>query len=211
MNSDVKKQKSKTSCAGIVLAGGHSRRMGRSKAHLPFGDELMLQRVVRLLSEVVDPIVVVGAPGQQLPPLPPDVAVTSDEVADRGPLQGLGAGLSALEGRCQAAYACSCDAPLLKPAFVARMIELLGDHQIAVPHVDDYHHPMAAVYRLEVLDDINALLGADRRRPIFLFETVRVRLVGREDLIDVDPDLDSLRNCNRPEDYEEALRVAGIE
>ena len=52
------------SIGGIVLCGGESRRMGRPKAWLPFGDELMLQRVVRILGEVVNPIVVVAAPGQ---------------------------------------------------------------------------------------------------------------------------------------------------
>ena len=61
----------------IILCGGKSSRMGRDKASLPFGPELMLQRVVRLLGEVVDPrkIVVVAAPGQSLPELPAGVTV----------------------------------------------------------------------------------------------------------------------------------------
>ncbi len=183
--------------------------MGRSKAHLPFGDELMLPRVVRLLAEVVDPIVVVGAPDQSLPPLPADVLITRDDVADRGPLQGLAAGLKALRG-CDAAFACSCDVPLLKPAFVRRMLELLGDHDIVVPHVDGYHHPLAAVYRLSVLANIEALLDADRRRPVFLFESTDTRIVERDELVGADPTLDSLRNCNRPEDYQSALAEAGL-
>ena len=50
----------------IVLCGGRSNRMGRDKATLPFGPECMLQRVVRLLAEVVElsKIVVVAAAGQ---------------------------------------------------------------------------------------------------------------------------------------------------
>lgn len=198
------------SAAAIVLAGGQSTRMGRSKAHLPFGDELMLPRVVRILGSVVEPIVVVRGNDQALPPLPPNVIVAQDEVADRGPLQGLAAGLTALAGKCEAAYACSCDVPLLKGVFVRRMIELLGNHQIAVPHVDDYHHPLAAVYRLDVLPRVTSLLDANRLRPIFLFEACRVRIVPREELIDFDPKLDSLRNCNRPHDYERALADAGL-
>ena len=53
--------------AGIVLCGGKSTRMGSSKALLPFGSETMLQRVVRLLGEVVSPMVVVAAVDQELP------------------------------------------------------------------------------------------------------------------------------------------------
>jgi len=190
---------------GIVLAGGKSTRMGQSKAHLPFGDELMLQRMVRILTQAVRPIVIVGAPQQELPSVPVAVEITRDQVADRGPLQGLAAGLHALEGKCDAAYACSCDVPLLRVAFVKRMIELLGRHEIAVPYVDTFHHPLAAVYRLGVLEQVNALLAADRRRPVFLFESADTRVVSQDELTPVDPNLDSLRNCNRPEDYEQAL------
>ena len=48
------------STGGVVLCGGKSTRMGQSKAMLPFGNELLLQRVVRILGEVVSPIVVVA-------------------------------------------------------------------------------------------------------------------------------------------------------
>src|SRR3954451_246386 len=94
---------------GIILAGGKSSRMGFPKALLPFGPELMLQRVVRLLSEVVSPIVVVAAPGQELPELPADIMLARDEREGRGPLEGLLAGLTPLVGRVDAAYATSCD------------------------------------------------------------------------------------------------------
>ena len=76
-----------TNFGGIVLCGGHSRRMGRPKLSLPFGNETMLARVVRVLSEVVSPIVVVAAVDQELPPLPSDVIVTRDKQPDLGPLR----------------------------------------------------------------------------------------------------------------------------
>ena len=60
---------------GIVVCGGQSQRMGRPKAWLPFAGELMLPRILRLLGEAVGPLVVVAAPGQDLPPLPEHVAV----------------------------------------------------------------------------------------------------------------------------------------
>ena len=46
---------------GVILCGGRSSRMGRPKALLPFGEETLLTRMVRILSGVVDPIVVVAA------------------------------------------------------------------------------------------------------------------------------------------------------
>ena len=192
---------------GIVLCGGQSRRMGQPKAWLPFGGEIMLPRVVRLLGEAVAPIVVVAAPEQDVPPLPAGVEVVRDEEKGRGPLQGLAAGLMALRGRADAAYLSSCDVPFLRPAFVRRLVELLGDHAICVPRVGDYHHPLAAVYRLGVADAVARLLAEDRLRPFFLFEAVPTRVVAAEELADVDPAFQTLRNLNTPEEYEAALRM----
>src|SRR3954449_10523799 len=103
-HSDVSPAMSNPRIGGIVLAGGKSTRMGTSKALLQFGPETMLQRVVRILGGIVSPIVVVAAPGQELPPLPPDVIVTCDEREARGPLEGLRAGLKALPATVEAAY-----------------------------------------------------------------------------------------------------------
>lgn len=191
--------------AAIVLSGGRSSRMGRPKAWLPFGDEAMLQRVVRLLSDVVRPIVVVAAPGQELPELPADVRIVRDEREGQGPLEGLRGGLQALVGQADAAYATGCDVPLLEPAFVRFMIEQLTDHEVAVPVDGPFHHPLAAVYRRNVLPHLDALLAAGRLRPVFLYEQVRTRRVSLDALRTVDPDLDTLRNLNHPEDYERAL------
>jgi len=197
-----------TATGGIVLCGGQSRRMGRPKAWLPFRGEIMLPRVVRLLGEVVAPVVVVAAPDQAVPPLPEGVAVVRDPEKGRGPLQGLAAGLDALRGRCEAAYLSSCDVPLLRPAFVRRLTDLLGDFSICVPHADGFHHPLAAVYRVEILETVQRLLAENRLRPVFLFESLPTRVVEAEELRDVDPALRSLRHLNTPEDYETALRDA---
>jgi len=191
---------------GIVLCGGQSKRMGQAKAWLPFGGEVMLARVVRLLSQVVSPLVVVAAPDQDVPPLPPEVPIVRDEEKGRGPLQGLAAGLAALQGQVDAAYLSSCDVPFLRPTFVRRLIDLLGEHAICVPRVGEYHHPLAAVYRVEVVQVVNRLLAEDRLRPVFLFDAVPTRVVEAAELADVDPSFQTLRNLNTPEDYEAALR-----
>jgi molybdopterin-guanine dinucleotide biosynthesis protein A len=191
---------------GVVLCGGQSSRMGRPKAWLPFGDETMLGRVVRLLGDVVVPVIVVAAPEQDVPPLPEGVEIVRDPERGRGPLQGLSAGLAALQGKADAAYASSCDVPFLRPEFVKRMIDLLGGQAICVPDVGGYKHPLAAVYRVEVAAAARQLMAEERWRPAFLFERVPTRVVTREELADVDATMQSLWNLNTPEEYEEAVR-----
>jgi len=194
---------------GIVLCGGKSTRMGASKALLPFGPETMLQRVVRLLGGVVSPIVVVAAPDQPLPELPPQVIVTRDEREGRGPLEGLRAGLKSLPSTIDGAYVTSCDVPLLEGAFVREMLAFANGYDIAVMEIDGFPHPLSAVYRRAVLPHVEDLLATDRLRPVFLFDRVKTRRV-RPDEITADPDLRTLRNLNTREEYARALNDAGL-
>ena len=70
------------------------------------------------------------------------------------------------------------------------------------------HHPLAAVYRVQVLEAVRRLLAENRLRPFFLFEAVPTRVVAAEELEDVDPTFQTLRNLNTPEDYTAALETA---
>jgi molybdenum cofactor guanylyltransferase len=198
-----------TPAGAIVLCGGKSTRMGTPKALLPFGPETMLQRVVRILRGVVSPIVIVGAADQMLPPLDADVIITRDERGERGPLEGLRAGLKALPSDVDCAYVTSCDVPLLEPGFVRQMIDFTRGYDVAVVEIDGFAHPLSAVYRRTVLPYVEELLAEDRLRPVFLFELVRTRRV-RPDEITADPGLYTLRNLNTPEDYRRALADAGF-
>jgi len=177
--------------------------MGRDKATLRFGDEQLLQRIVRIVSMVVSDVVVVRHEGQVLPPLPPGVRVTCDEIEDQGPLGGLVPGLRATEA--DAVFLTGCDTPFLKPAFIEQLFARLGGARVTVAEVDGFTHPLAAVYHKDVLPHVEALLAAGRRRPFYLYDEVPTIRVPRMDLEKVDPDLDSLSNLNTPEAYAAAL------
>jgi molybdenum cofactor guanylyltransferase len=195
----------------VILCGGESRRMGRPKAWLPFGEERMLERVVRLAGTIAWPIIVVAAPDQELPTLAVDVAVVRDPVAGRGPLQGLAAGLAALPDSVELAYATATDVPFLEPRWIGRLVELSDGIDLVIPFVGGYHHPLAALYRRRpVLLAIENLLREDRLRPFYLVDAVKTRVVDESELRSVDPELQTLRNLNSPEDYESALRDAGL-
>ena len=195
---------------GLVLCGGRSRRMGLDKASLPFGSETMLSRVVRKLSQVVSPIAVVAAQDQTLPELPDSVLVARDLEANRGPLQGLFSGMRCLQGSVDALFATSCDVPLLSPAFVQRLIKLLGAHDVVVPVDTKYHHPLAAMYHIRIIGQVQELLDSNRLRPIHLYDQVHTRRIDVEEMRSVDPNLNTLANLNRPKDYLAALQTAGF-
>jgi molybdopterin-guanine dinucleotide biosynthesis protein A len=198
--------------AGIVLAGGRSTRMGTPKAALEWHGSTLLRRVVGIVARGVDgPVVVVRAPGQPLPALPAVFEVVEDAREGRGPLQGLAAGLAALDGRVEAVYASSTDAPLLHPAFVRRVLHALDDDvDVVLPLARGFPQPLAAAYRTGLRERVDRLLAADRVRPAFLFDECRVRRIDESDLLAdralalADPALDSVLNLNEPADYEAA-------
>jgi molybdopterin-guanine dinucleotide biosynthesis protein A len=198
--------------AGIVLAGGRSSRMGTPKSALEWHGSTLLRRVTGIVARGVDgPVVVVRAPGQALPALPASVEVVDDAREGRGPLQGLAAGLAALDGRAEVAYASSTDAPLLHPVFVRRVVASLGDEvDVVLPRAGGFPHPLAAAYRTTLLPLVERLLAADRLRPAFLFDECRVLRLDEEALLTdaalaaADPALDSVLNLNEPADYRAA-------
>lgn len=171
----------------------------------------MLARVVRLVGEACAPIVVVKSTAEQsLPPLGREVLFAHDRVPGRGPLEGLAAGLTAMPLDVEAAFVTTCDAPLLRPPFVIRLFELLGEDAAAVPVSEGFVHPLSAVYRTSLRLLIGELLASGRQRPSLLIDCAASRRVEPSELADVDPELASLRNVNQPAEYFAALAEAGF-
>jgi molybdopterin-guanine dinucleotide biosynthesis protein A len=107
-------------------------------------------------------------------------------------------------------FVAGCDMPLLRPALVQRMLEWAADCDLLIPTIDGRYEPLAAVYSVDVLPQIEKLLSAGRRRPIELLPLVRDRLLGEGYLRQADPQLRSFFNVNALADYHAALRWAGF-
>lgn len=202
------------SLAGIVLCGGRSTRMGQDKALLPYAGETLLAHVTRRVAAIASPVIVVegfsAEPDTWTYSLPPDLAVlrTRDAAPDRGPLEGLAAGLRLAQQHASQAFVTTCDAPELQAGFVTKLQELLGEHDAAAPWIDGRWHPLSAIYRCQVLEQVARHLQADRLRMIDLVEAIDTRRVTADELYDADPGLLSLHNLNRPAEYQAALREA---
>jgi molybdopterin-guanine dinucleotide biosynthesis protein A len=200
--------------AGIILAGGHSRRMGTDKAMLPFGSEQLLQRIARIVSQATSPVVVVAQQSRALPALPPEVVVVCDENPDRGPLEGIAAGLRVLQKsftQTKAAFITGCDAPLLTATYIEHIVGLLdAKHDAVVPVYEKIPQPLTGVYRTKILPIVDQLLASNRLSLRDLLDHIAVHFVSTAELRQADPDLLSLRNLNTPADYHAALATAGF-
>lgn len=195
---------------GVILCGGQSKRMGTPKPWLPFGEQPLLARVAQILSPVVEPIAVVAAVGQDLPPLAAGIAVSRDRVPDRGPLEGIAVGLAALAEHAEAAFLCSCDAALLTPAVVRRLCEMMADYDAVVPIVGGRRQTLTSVCRTSALSTIESMLAAGEQKTHLLFDRLRTRFVEEAEFRAIDPELMSVRAVNTREEYLAALEAAGL-
>jgi molybdopterin-guanine dinucleotide biosynthesis protein A len=172
--------------------------MGASKAWLDWHGSTLLRRTCGVVARGVDgPVVVVRAPGQELPELPAAIQVVEDAREGQGPLQGLLAGLEAVDG--ELAFVASTDMPFLHPQFVAAVCRAAGDADAAVPHLGGFRQPLAAAYRTALAPLVRELVEAQRMKPAFLFERCETRW------LDDVPHAESVRNLNTREDYDAAL------
>ena len=185
--------------------------MGTPKAALEWHGSTLLGRTVRIVARATSgPVVVVRAPGQDLPELPEGTLVADDPSQGKGPVQGIAAGLAALTGRADIAFVGSTDMPFLHPAFIRRVLRVLQESEgtdIALPVARGYKQPLAAAYRVSLAGTAERLVREDRLRPAFLFGQCRVETLDETALkrdpvlAALDPDLDSVLNVNTPADY----------
>ncbi len=147
--------------AAIILAGGMSSRMGEPKALLDWHGSPLVHHVAGILARVCAPVIVVAASGQDVP-VPEGVEIAVDALPERGPLQGIAAGIGALGERAEAVFLAAVDLPLLHPAFVTQMLSALPGFDAAVPVAGGRDQPLAAAYAARLL--ARAPDAAGRRR-----------------------------------------------
>ncbi len=204
--------------AAVVLCGGHSRRMGRPKAWLPFGEETLLARTLRRLAPAAEHLIVVAAAAQALPPwdaaLGDRVTVGRDPVPAEGPLRGLAVGLALAERWARRAFVCATDVPFVSHEYVRALDALAQGYELTLVEDAGHLHPLAAIYETSLHREASALLEAGTFRTLELVRRCRTRVVTRELLLRdaalrrVDPELHALDNLNTEADYDAALARA---
>ena len=197
--------------AGILLAGGLSRRMGTDKALLTLpspGKGSFLACLVEVMLGACEKVVLVTRDALQAHSyakyVPSTVRIVVDEVPDSGPLMGIYTGLRAVQTHY--AFVCAVDTPLLQPSLLTFLLAQYCADTLIIPVVDDLPQVLLALYPRTLLSLIEERLRVGRRDPRSLLEVAKVRYIPEEQLCLVDPDLRSFLNVNTPEEFD-ALRL----
>lgn len=186
---------------GIILAGGESSRFGSPKALALFRGRPLIECVAAALGAACDSLLVVRAAGAPLLPLPASGAITQvqDDVRGRGPLAGIVAGMAA--SPTALCFVTSCDAPLLQPSLVVGLAERSSGFDAVCPRVGGRLQPLAAIYRIPaVLPAFERALAAGQLRVSACVQQLNTRFVDDDELREFDPQLDSFRTANTPDE-----------
>lgn len=194
--------------AGIILAGGQSRRMGGvDKGLLPLGQVPILAEVVSRLAPQVCRLVL-SANGDPARFAAFGLPVVPDSVDGfQGPLAGVEAGLSWVRRECPGvswAVTVPGDTPFIPRDLVVRLAQARGANPMAVAASAAALHPVIGLWPVSMAEDLVRALSRGERRA-----SAWVRAQGAAevlfDAINIAGDtLDPFFNINTPEDLDYA-------
>lgn len=185
--------------AGIVLAAGLSRRMGRAKMLMPVDGRAIIRHAVEsVLAGGVDSVWVVTGPDVE--PIEAALAgLTVQIVVNPTPEEGqsgsLRAGIAALPPSVDAALIALGDQPALAPSIIPALLAARRTSPkliVAPRYRDGQGNPV--VFKREIFPELLRLTGDRGARPIIQKEPARVEWVELD--LPMPPDVDT------PADYE---------
>lgn len=196
----------------VLQAGGESRRMGRSKATVPFLGEPLIWRGINRLLPLADEFIITTNEPQNLDFLDDlvdlgKIRLVTDAYEKRGALRGVYTAINAASKDFVALVACDMVFPSrnLLSAELATMMEQGTD--IAVPRTKYGFEPFHAVYRRSTcLPEIFKAAEAGESKATCWFDKVRVTSFDAEDVARAEPRGGCFINVNTPEELAEAER-----
>ena len=188
-------------CAGWVLAGGQSSRMGSPKALLEIDGLPLLSRAVHLLAPICSGVTIVGAP-EQYKGL--GFAAIADERPDIGPLGGILTALGASSVDWNLVVA--CDLPYLSAEWLRYLAGRAARSQarVVLPESESGAEPLCAVYHRAAAGTIRESIDRGVLKVTRALETLPIERVTPAEIRPFDPRGVLFQNLNTPEEYERA-------
>ncbi len=187
----------------VILAGGDSKRLGRPKALLTYGEKTLIEHMVSHLGAMFSEITIVTDRQELYSHLP--VKLASDLIGqkEKSPLRGIHAGLSASDLPYQ--FFAACDMPMLNLQLIAYMSRYAPAYDAVVPCVGTYYQPLHAFYSRRCIQEIENVFTSGNFKVTSFYEQVAIRRIEEEEIARFDPAQLSFTNINTWKDYEALL------
>jgi molybdopterin-guanine dinucleotide biosynthesis protein A len=188
---------------GVILAGGQSRRMGRDKAFLPFGKGLLIERVIEVIQQVTDDVILITNTPEQYERFA--LPMFSDVIPEAGSLGGIYTGL--ISAKTPYSLCLACDMPFVKPEFLRFLCDTAAEADVVIPRNAEDFQPLCAVYSQVCRDPIRHKIEVGQLKITGFFDQVSVRVIDGDLLAHYDPHDIMFFNANTPEEYAKAQHM----
>ena len=186
----------------VVLAGGRSSRFGSDKLSFEIDGRTMLEHAVAAAAAVTSRVLLVVAPGGELPAslTSTGVEVVHDRMAFEGPLAALGAALAAID--TPVALVVAGDMPRMVPAVLQRLASTVGTDRPAVNlEVPRRVQPLPMAISVEAARPVvAALLKRGERSLRSLLAEMGAASIPAPVWLSLDPAGRTILDVNRPAD-----------
>ncbi len=178
---------------GLVLAGGHSTRMGRDKGEIAYHGTRQRSHLFALLSQCCEQVYI-SCREEQQGSLGPNEPFILDQYSAEGPLKGI---LSAHEAHPKVAWlVVAVDLPNVIPETLSRLVQSRDSEKWTTAYVTrlrQHPEPLLAIWEVAALEAAKQEAVSGNFGP--------VRMLRKWDIREVYPQSDGeLLNVNRPED-----------
>ncbi|HPQ43252.1 MAG TPA: molybdenum cofactor guanylyltransferase [Syntrophales bacterium] len=192
---------------GIILSGGKNTRMGENKSFLSIHGERIIDRTIRILSDIFQEIILVT--NEPLDYLDLDVVIVTDIIKGKAALGGIYTGL--FHATSDHAFVCPCDMPFLNADFIRYMKERINGYDIAVPVQPQGFQPLHAIYSKKCIPLMKKLIDDDRLKITDLYRSSRVLSIQADVISTFDPENKMFFNVNSPDDLEKINATGGTQ
>ncbi len=175
-------------------------RLGRVKALERVNAQTLLERTIDCLSTVSQALFIITSQEQfrliNAAQLKGKVIV--DIHPGKGALGGIYTGLANMDSFYSLVV--GCDMPFLNRGLLRYLIDISPTFDVVVPRIDGLLEPLHAVYSRNCLAPIKELIDKDKLEVLQLFNLVKTRYVGKDEITKFDPQCLSFFNINTPDD-----------
>jgi molybdopterin-guanine dinucleotide biosynthesis protein A len=179
--------------------------MGRDKAFLEVGGQLVIARVLDRVKSLTDDLLISTNSPEQYEQF--GLRMVGDVYPDKAALGGIYSAIKAAQH--EHVLIVACDLPLLNVALLRYLISLAPTADVVAPLITPPQPETThAIYSKTCLPAIESRLLANKLRIIGFFDEVTVRYVSREEIALFDPDFYSFINMNTPEEWEKVKALA---
>ncbi len=160
------KTMSKLSLAGVLLAGGTSKRMGQDKASYIFKGKPLMDYSLDILKAVSDTQIIVSKDKRHTRQ---NIKMIADVIEDAGPLGAIYSALDFIDK--DYAIVLACDTPYVVTEVINTLISSIKSYSIVIAAHNDRVHPTIGIYKQSIHKQLGEFLKKGNRKMMDFIES----------------------------------------